>query len=540
MSAFKTTVCAFAFLMVIIMGGCAKEKENDNTPVASITAVPLSVEYGGSAVVSWTSSNTTSCSVVDGDGIEVATGVSGAYDTPALMADMAYSVSCVGLDGVTTASDLVTIVVGAEPIPSVTLTASPSSVAFGGTSVLSWNSANTASCSLRDAAGAEVATSLSGSYTTPMLFESASYTVACVSTGTQITISDTRVVTVEPFSLNFRAEPVSITSGDEALLMWDITPLSSSWRCAVWGEKFFSPLYVESFSVNFYPPRDPPPSSVGTGPLAASAMFRIICQLNIEGDTFRFEETATVAVSAILPDQIPTMDLFEVVAGMMSSTDQSSSLIEEVEPIFVLRFWPEHNGNSIASYVTDGIPVIITALANNATISTIVYPDPADNTVIIRTSPYWYSSTGLDVFIGEYHVAVEFEGAIWEKTVTLNTIVQPGQHLVVGVYCSSTGSKYLVTPPADADCDYIWFGWSDIVGYVLHHVRVSATDGTLLGESYVFPQDFFWWNVSFWLQNNTFYRLNLRVYNWDLKKTTQLPAYPLVTQIYWWIRFPGP
>jgi hypothetical protein len=64
-------------------------------PVVTVTASPLTVNYGGSSTIKWTSSNATSCSMVRSDtGEEISVSLSGSYNTGSLTKNTYFTVSC--------------------------------------------------------------------------------------------------------------------------------------------------------------------------------------------------------------------------------------------------------------------------------------------------------------------------------------------------------------------------------------------------------------------------------------------------------------
>ena len=137
----------------------------------NISASPTSIAYSGTSLITWSSTNATSCSTPWGS-----TAIGGTYTTPALTGSMSYSVSCSGVGGV--GSGMTTIAVGSPPLPILSLTASPSSVTYSGTSLIAWSSTNATSCVTPWGS-----TATGGTYTTPALTGSVSYSVSCSGVG---------------------------------------------------------------------------------------------------------------------------------------------------------------------------------------------------------------------------------------------------------------------------------------------------------------------------------------------------------------------
>ena len=97
-----------------------------SAPTCNISANPASIAYNGTSIISWTSSNTTSCSVSPTSWI----GTSGSQNTGSLTSTTIYTARCSGVVGGFTRCDT-EVLVGAPPRP--TLTCSPSS------SAVTWN-----------------------------------------------------------------------------------------------------------------------------------------------------------------------------------------------------------------------------------------------------------------------------------------------------------------------------------------------------------------------------------------------------------------
>ena len=143
-----------------------------SAPTVTLSAAPSSILSGQTTIVTWSSTSSTSCTSSGGGG----TGASGSFTTPALTGNTTYTVTCTGPGGTTPQST--TVSVGAA-VPVVTLTASPSSIASGATSVLSWTSTNSTSCVLSGAGSVGT----NSSYTTPPLTATTSYTLTCTGPG---------------------------------------------------------------------------------------------------------------------------------------------------------------------------------------------------------------------------------------------------------------------------------------------------------------------------------------------------------------------
>ena len=126
--------------------------------------------------------------------------------------------SCGGGDSTTTV-----VAVDATPIPTVSVSASPSSIAYGATSVIAWSSTDSTSCTSSGGGG----TGITGSFTTPALTTTTTYTVSCTgpggtaSQGTTVTIGATAPV------VTLTAAPSSIAYGATSSITWTSTDSTS-------------------------------------------------------------------------------------------------------------------------------------------------------------------------------------------------------------------------------------------------------------------------------------------------------------------------
>jgi hypothetical protein len=195
-------------------------------PTIAVTAIPSSVESGASSTISWTSTNTTSCDV--GDGNESST--SGSLDTGPLLESKSYTVVCVGVNGKTGGNVFVSVIGGGNDFPTVAVRASPSSVEPEGSSIISWTSTNTISCDAGVNNSVDSSDTTLGSFSTGALSESKSYTVVCTGVNGEDKIGGNVFVNVKGGNNVFptvtvTASPSSIASGASSTISWT----SSNW-----------------------------------------------------------------------------------------------------------------------------------------------------------------------------------------------------------------------------------------------------------------------------------------------------------------------
>jgi len=131
-------------------------------PIVNLSASPSSLPYNGSTTLSWSSNNTTSCTASgDWTGNKA---TSGSQTMSALTSNSNFSLACSGAGG--SANDSVSVTVAAPP-PTLSISASPVTVAQNGSTTLTWSTTDATNCTAsgdwsgnKGAAGAETISSL--------------------------------------------------------------------------------------------------------------------------------------------------------------------------------------------------------------------------------------------------------------------------------------------------------------------------------------------------------------------------------------------
>ena len=179
---------------------------NSNFPTVTMTASPTSIKKGEESTIEWTSKNAASCSAGD----PVRGDKSGRFYTGEIEKTTSYTVTCVGLNNTGNVSANVIVFVddggsitgggtggeggsGTSIFPTVTMTASPTSIKKGEESTIEWTSKNAASCS----AGDPVRGNLSGRFYTGEIEKTTSYTVTCVGLNNTGNVSANVIVFVD-------------------------------------------------------------------------------------------------------------------------------------------------------------------------------------------------------------------------------------------------------------------------------------------------------------------------------------------------------
>ncbi len=232
------------------------------TPTVSLTANPTSVAYNGTSTLIWNSTNATSCIASGGtNGWGGNQNTSGSFNTGALANTTSYNLTCTSSTGAQ-ASAYATVSVSGQVQPTVSLSANPTSVAYNGTSILTWNSTNATSCIASGGTnGWGGNQNTSGSFNTGALANTTSYNLTCTSsTGAQASAYATVTVAAQQIqnpTVSLYANPTSIQSGANSTLTWssnNATSCQAYWTSstATSGSGVVVPSGTTTYSITCY------------------------------------------------------------------------------------------------------------------------------------------------------------------------------------------------------------------------------------------------------------------------------------------------
>ena len=241
-------------------------------PTVSLFATPSTVKSGAASMLTWSSTNATTCTA--SGGWSGSKSISGSQSSGSLTVNTTYSLTCVGTSGSATQSATVSVT---APAPTVTLTASPSTVARGNASVLSWSSTNATSCTASGAWSGGKA--VSGSQSTGTVTANETYGLSCTGNGGSAAQSATVSVTSPTPTVTFAASPSTVSSGGSSTLTWSATNATSCSATGGWsGTKAAS-------------------GSQSTGALTANKSYGLTCT----GSGGSATQLATVSVTKAAP-----------------------------------------------------------------------------------------------------------------------------------------------------------------------------------------------------------------------------------------------
>lgn len=202
---------------------------NASAPTLTLSASPMSFTLGGSTTLSWTSTNSTSCTASDAwTGTKATSGSQSV--TPTSAGSKTFALACTGSGG--TVTKQVTVTVNSSA-PAITIAVNPATVTRGSASTLSWTAANATSCSASGAWSGAQPTSGSVSVV-PTSSGAYAYQLTCTGPGGTGSGSATLTVNDPPPTLTFTSSPGSIAYGATSTLSWAATDSSACTASNAW------------------------------------------------------------------------------------------------------------------------------------------------------------------------------------------------------------------------------------------------------------------------------------------------------------------
>ena len=186
-------------------------------PTVTLTASPASTAAGAGSTLTWSSTNATVCTASGGwSGTK---GISGSVTVSPTSSTM-YTLACAGTGGASKSSVLVSVAIPAAP--SVTLTASATTITAGAKSTLKWSSKNANVCTGTGGWSGNQGTSGSFSVaptSTTTYGLSCSGSAGAAKASTKITVNAATNPTPAP-AITLTANPTTITAGADTTLTW--------------------------------------------------------------------------------------------------------------------------------------------------------------------------------------------------------------------------------------------------------------------------------------------------------------------------------
>ncbi len=203
-------------------------------PQVSLQASETDVAAQASITLTWTAQNADSCTASGGwSGTKA---VSGSQTINGLAATTTYTLACSGSGGGSVSQSVTVNVAGAATAPTISLSASPSSVSAGGSAVVSWTTSSATSCTASGGTGgwAGAKDPAGGSVSISPIDASTTFNLSCTGAGgtqqasTQVAVDGAPTVTLQ-------ASPTSVASGENTMLTWSSTDASSCTARGRWS-----------------------------------------------------------------------------------------------------------------------------------------------------------------------------------------------------------------------------------------------------------------------------------------------------------------
>src|SRR5882672_173175 len=245
--------------LAMALGACSSEGDTRGdagpaaTPTVTFNAADTTVDAGGSTMLTWSSTDATSC--VAAGAWSGSKPTSGNESTGALSGNSTFTLSCSGTGGTLDKSVSITVNSAA---PGVTLVATPASISAGGNSTLTWSSSDSTSCTASGGWTGSKATT--GTQSVGPLNSTTSYTLSCTgSGGTTQTTATVTVAAVSTPTVSLSANPASVGVNGTSTLTWSSANATSCTASGGWsGSKTTS-------------------GSQPVGPLAVTTNFTLAC-----------------------------------------------------------------------------------------------------------------------------------------------------------------------------------------------------------------------------------------------------------------------
>jgi hypothetical protein len=225
-------------------------------PTVTVSAASTQVDYGASTDITWSAHDADSCVATDAWSGSKPT--QGEQTVGPLSSDATFVLTCTGTGG--TASASASVSVAPAPGPTMDLTASPTTIEDGETTLLSWTTTHTDDCS---ASGAWSGTKASSGFEqTAALFDTATFTLSCEGVGGSVTQSVTVTVS-DPVpapdpSISLSVDSGWVDPGATTTLEWSGVEVTSCTAGGGWtgdkptsGTEIVGPIYEDTtFNLN--------------------------------------------------------------------------------------------------------------------------------------------------------------------------------------------------------------------------------------------------------------------------------------------------
>ncbi|HEY1647016.1 MAG TPA: alkaline phosphatase family protein [Terracidiphilus sp.] len=212
-----SSVAALPLLLLITGCGAAHLNSETAPPQVSISANPTSINAGGSSMLSVTVSNATQVMLTGSDGSTYTLQPNGGTQVVKPAATTTYTVSASGSSGQATATATISVV--AATMPTVSISANPTSIAAGASSLLTISATNATQVTVTGTDGSSYNLPATGGTQAVSPAATTTYTATAAGSGGNATSTAVVTVTSNPApTVTISATPSSVGTGGSSTL----------------------------------------------------------------------------------------------------------------------------------------------------------------------------------------------------------------------------------------------------------------------------------------------------------------------------------
>ena len=253
----------------------------------SVTQVPL----GTAPYLHWTSTNASECHVLAGAGFSTGGATSGQDQVSAMAGTTTFSIQCTNSSGGSVQANA-TVSVSQPPAlnPTANISANPTNISSGNTTVIQWSSTNATECHATQGPGFSTGGATSGSVSSGAIFNTTTYAITCTnssgSASNSATVTVNSVPPVNNPTANIYVSPSSVNQGQPTTISWSSTNATS--------------CYGTGFSTG-----NATSGSTSSGAIYSTTTYSVTCT-NSSGSAY---DSATVTVNSAPPVNNPTANI---------------------------------------------------------------------------------------------------------------------------------------------------------------------------------------------------------------------------------------
>ena len=190
-----------------------------SAPTVTIAANPASIATGGSSVLTVAATNATAVTVTGSDGSSYTLQPTGGMQTVSPAGTTTYTATASGSGETATATATVTVVPASSPLPSVAISANPTSITSGSSSTLTVSATNATSVTVTGTDGSNYTLQPTGGMQSVSPAATTTYTATATGSGGTASAMVSVTVTPPPApTVTILANPTTITSGTSSTL----------------------------------------------------------------------------------------------------------------------------------------------------------------------------------------------------------------------------------------------------------------------------------------------------------------------------------